>query len=136
MCWTGENIPQIAEKDIKVIKAVHYDRIKGIITSAYCNFHYKISSTYSNMQLGIKERVDGTISISTGFHSYNPNKITFKKTFGVTEIRSKAFYLDHFCVSFICKLNCTIPKGATYYENKYGEIVSNKLRVDSLESIK
>ena len=55
----------------------------------------------------------------------------------ITSIR-RNFVIDSFIIEAhanMYKLNCIIPKGSEYYENEFGEIVSNRLLVKSAEKI-
>lgn len=131
MCWFGERnaVLKIAEEDINVFKIAI--KSENTIISAYKGFQYKIEQLYEteiNLEKGYT-----FASIDKGFHSYS-NKCRLIKGcshFGYSAFRImfKTRLLDSFGRHAVpyCRVDCIIPKGSQYYENEYGEIVSNKI---------
>ena len=71
--------------------------------------------------------------IDDGFHSYDKSLCIYKIILGrYYVIYSKSvpgFLLDYLSLKNpICKGQFIIPKGSKYYENEYGEIVSNQIK--------
>lgn len=137
MCWDSNKLEtKIADKDIQVFKIVNWNN-----TSVYQDFHYETGKEYeSYVRIEREDWSDneGHYTISQGIHSYNSRKVhveySYKDYFG--NICSKYFKvvgnnmtIDYFVRVYMrlkC-VDCVIPKGATYYENEQGEIVSNRL---------
>ena len=155
MCWTAYNKqrsqPIKAEKDVKVFKV-------AVITENgnakpyfmdYSEIVYKTGETYTTNMEPPKQQYCVYV-ISKGFHSYNMdicyytkgevnsfdrgtgeaifhyNRITVNSHYGYSIMS----YLTH---RAICVMHCTIPEGTTYYENEKGELVSDIIRIDSIE---
>ena len=150
MCWITYDKTRShqikAEKDIKVFKIV--EPVDENIVKPYYMYQtgmvYMVGMTYTTEMY---EPVDqkGTYVIEIGFHSYGkdcPMAFTDKTNLIFThliEVFSKndknvriGRYETHFDIGVI---NCTIPKGATYYENENGEFVSDSIRIDSIEPL-
>lgn len=75
------------------------------------------------------------IEINEGFHSYDKDVVvTFNQFYRYSRVNvffgSKLFSREfsNFCKPVL--VECTIPKGSIYYENKDGEIVSNKIIIN------
>lgn len=129
MCWIGDlsSVAKIAEEDIKVYKiAVIIDHH---LYSAIREYKY---------QLGIEEKANLSISrsykltITCGLHSYSEDCKIHDTCAEVGVIAKNSNYLT--CCTYskgtaymYCKLECIIPKGAVYYCNRYGEMVSDRL---------
>ena len=147
MCWIGKNIPQIAEEDIEVFKVVkrnYSPEEPNSFISLYFYHPYKLGETYeSEIKIKINYDNDGTVSINKALHSYSAKDCHI----------SYVIFNDEYSIAFsysdgrtlidddipndieIVRLNCVIPKGATYYKNRVGEFASDKLRVVSAENI-
>lgn len=152
MCWVGktEDI-HIAKKDIEVKKVLmkyhdvpclKYHGVPCSFVSPYRNAPYKFDVIY---EATITPRHphrpdDGTIIIDTGLHCYSAkcDSSTYKNVHGRVAVMN--IYLlrtfedtreSHNYVAEISRnpvlMKCIIPAGTTYYENKRGEIVSEKL---------
>lgn len=144
MCWVGktEDI-HIAKEDIEVKKVLmKYHDVPCSFVSPYRNAPYKFDVIY---EATITPRHphrpdDGTIIIDTGLHCYSVkcNSSTYKSAYGGVTIVN--IYLlrtfeytreSHNYVADVSRnpvlMKCIIPAGTTYYENKKGEIVSEKL---------
>lgn len=108
MCWISRELDeQIATKDITVYKIVTFNTES--CNSLYRNFKYQYNKLYTT--LIIIQESDYKFYINKGFHSYINLKIIY-------------FIED---VTKGCIAECTIPKGAIYYTNAYGEVVSNQI---------
>ena len=151
MCWNGySNQKRVAEKDIETFKVVFRSN-KG---KYYPYFQtnkmvYEKDACYKTNLTKEKNR-DGSITIHSGFHSYSiANTIIRKNTSWCIKRFSVFTKDDMYLESYIDNgtnfeynlgggvtlnarpyfVRCIIPKGATYYENAQGEIVSNKIIV-------
>lgn len=149
MCWITrkkENaIGRIAEKDINVYKIMY--EVKCNLYSWYNNFPYEVNTTYIwNKKLKISRFFD-CWTIEKGFHSYSnestiiskENNRAFGESFVVrshnnNELCDSYFVSTGYCLRNIKKVECIIPKGAIYYENEGGEIVSNQIKITNLYS--
>lgn len=136
MCLlTQINTPFIAEEDMTVYKILE-TYSSGNLCSLYYDFYWKIGVTYTQKIIarrftgsnpcafthdtladtGIKGvPPDKLLCITEGFHSY------------ATLQRAKHIYRKHETL-----VECTIPKGATYYKDMSDLLVSNQLRVDKI----
>lgn len=132
MCWrcytSIDKISHVAETDIRTFKILKL--VEHLLCAYYQNYNYtigKLNSVNSLELIGNK--------IFEGFHSYDLNNDCipgFLEGNIVVQDKKGRFldcydYIDH-----IVKVECIIPKGSKYYENSFGEIVSNKLIVDKI----
>lgn len=111
MCLTIRNgtrkeKPYIATEAITCYKVV---RGKKYITSEYKHFRYELGKLYKVEMGKIYDRVE------RGLHSY-----TIK---GLKSSSHKILYDSKRAV------RCKIPKGASYYIGRYGDLVSNKIKL-------
>lgn len=135
MCWTCKATPieQIAHEDFIVYKTLVHGRSK------YYNYPYtlgKLETLPEDIEI-----IEGRdyFEITKGFHSYRINKATrvancYRLYFnnGFTD-----WYVDTINFSEPLELyECTIPKGSIYYDDGFGEIVSNQIIVNKLMDIK
>lgn len=134
MCWQTKNGKYIerktAERDIHVFKIVLQE--KGRIYSYFQDFEYKLNKTYyHNDPLYIDNGV-----IFEGFHSYC-DKCGIDKGDAVLFIEklSSDEVLEAYEMYNIAIMKCIVPRGAQYFENDDGEIVSNMLKTISIEKI-
>lgn len=129
MCWIGnlKSVAKIAEKDIKVYKIVTI--IDHNLYSVFKNYKYR---------LGVEEKASLSISrlhklmITHGLHSYSEDCKIHDTCTEVNVIVKNTDCMT--CCMYtkvstytLCKLECVIPKGAVYYCNKNGEMVSDRL---------
>lgn len=116
MCWISRELnKQVATKNITIYK-VGTCNTRSFI-SLYTKFRYQYNKVYTeSFTIG---KYPPNFHITTGFHSYK----TISKA-------SRASI-------FFCKpiAWCTIPKGAVYYENNDGEIVSNQIIINGFLQI-
>ena len=137
MCFIGikppGNISNITEEPIEVYKVLRKNSLGELYAPYIYGFNYMLGKIYETTIefLDISER---HIKIGKGFHSYSKECISTLNTewVGVASITGGTKLLG-FVISIrsYTVVKCIIPKGATYYENKYGEIVSNKLQIVS-----
>ena len=129
MCWDGLNKPIVAEEDIKVFKICLKQTGKTLM-SYFRTFVYEVGVEYS-ATFGIEIEDFGEIAIYEGLHSYSTEcPIKFDTYIG------KNRFIDYYPPNeSIVKVECVIPKGATYYENENGEIVSDTLRIVSCSTL-
>lgn len=150
MCWKTKHKeltePKTATKPLKtfkVCKEYPHPFNPDKVTSFYFNKEYKkdesytlngdIQVFYDDFQWSEKYRID------YGFHSYDPDKIRTEKDGGtlVFYTTKDDYTLDVYALgsNILYRVECTVPKGSVYYENEYGEIVSDKIRIDSITEI-
>ena len=146
MCWNGatstERTRRTAERDIRVLKMV--SAYKGKYYSYFRGFEFVVGETYKEDI----EKPDYCGDVSKGMHSYMADAVKFKTeknnsdqwSFWVcTEEQGMfEFYLFRdcivstyergaMCVGNTCICEFTIPKGAEYYLNRFGEVVSSSI---------
>ena len=133
MCWKTSKRPykQVAHENIEVIKFIGKNLDEELITP------YQKMPITLNKACGEVSLEDEAKSITKhyGYHTYNPHSIHFCIISGWMFIRTnkQAFDLDYWYQqpSSVMKemylAKCVIPKGSTYYENEFGEILSSNL---------
>lgn len=138
MCWINTKAEkQIAEKDIKVFKLgeTHED----LFCSMYIGFKYQLNQLYTSCIDIEFQDYSGSFVGSQGFHSYDPSIVHLEIREDV--ISRWAVYAGQRMLDFdtgdanYVKAECIIPKGAEYYENEHGEIVSNQIIIKRLKPI-
>lgn len=128
MCWTGNTtaIKKIAERDFYVYKI---GRVvwNGIFVSCIKNFVYHPKCPNKIIPLTVQIPCRGTCVIQEGYHSYK--WIAFD---GINS-HERCLYLGNYYFALkenvslykhCCIATFIIPKGAKYYENEFGGIVS------------
>lgn len=130
MCWKSYKYSdkkcRIAETDIKTFKILSLR--KHTLRSYYQNYNYTIGKLNSVNSLEL-----GGNKILEGFHSYDLNNDCLLIVDGIVVQGKGGEFLDcYIYANHIVKVECIIPKGSEYYENSLGEIVSNKLIIDSI----
>lgn len=130
MCWTAINIldiiPKRAKTDIEVYKVVNCGKYAPLQSYIY-------SINEEEPKIKIKMNVILPVSISRGYHSFS-NKCRIEK-----DLKDINIYSPHkgyeclFCVTRPLENihKAIIPKGALYFINRAGEIVSNRIIVTS-----
>lgn len=130
MCWASETLKKrIATEDIKVFKVV--DIIGGKLRSYYYSYRYDFNQPYRTYVKPVF--YPDQPRIFNGFHSYNPKKCKYvkDKITGEWHVKCGRIYLD--TLNCDCHIvECTIPKHSEYYENEYGEIVSNQIIINKI----
>lgn len=129
MCWLGtEAIQKIAEKDFYVYKI---GRVLGNsnFVSYIKNFDYIPKFRNRTIFLMVQIPCRYTYIIQEGYHSYK--WIAFDNT----DSSERCLYLGNYNVALkenvlykhCCIATFIVPKGAKYYENEYGGIVSSEI---------
>lgn len=142
MCWIGidfETKIKVAKDNIPVTKVVIINHNK--IKSYYEGFEYSIGKTYkTKLDLPSQNSIacygQRSWSIYEGFHSYNsscPLEKDYVDGTVVAVLNSKrhrhiAGYFPEKASDILGIMSCIIPKDSIYYENEYGEIVSDTIK--------
>lgn len=138
MCWMtryeADVHPKVSDGSIKCWKICK--RVgKAGISSWYEQFEYEVGKTYHTKVLpptklfGLGEYY----GIDEGFHSYSDKvKPRFDKSLCVAFNGGVAagIWMDYDKIPVI--VECHIPKDSEYYENEWGEMVSEAITVDSI----
>lgn len=148
MCWESSNIPikKVAEKPIRVFKIGRKDWRKHHVLPYYNPeiMHYEVGRTYNHgRELTVQYESDYWMedqlvyTIDAGFHSYNSVKVKVFKSFPVPHWFDvvSSMKLGSYDPIVSVYVECLIPKGSVYYENYYGEIVSDKIKIVKLKNI-
>ena len=147
MCWVGNiHHKRIAEKDIHCKKIIAKDS-NGCLDAWYRKGHpYAVGETYEEkLDIELRSKDSDLIDINKGLHCYNYKctitmdiTITHKLPYFVVAktvgLFRKDFYHTHQeeltaeCNAYVNPVivEVVIPKGTTYYENYFGEIVTEK----------
>ena len=145
MCWYGKlSSKQVAKKDIHCKKVIAYNPKEKYYYPYYVNRgkikRYEIGNTYtSNLEIrNIRMSQADSLqhcNIEDGLHCYSwdvtveANKVD-KSLFAVICKEGVTYYwYDKLLLRYPVLVDCIIPKGATYYENDYGEIVTDILKL-------
>ena len=122
MCWLS-NIPVnciITKDNIKVYK-IFNKNVEGQLISPIYDFKWEIGKLYVENDI---PNYPSSV-INKGFHSLKTTPIRCFGYWWNRSYRNLPLLTDR--GHFVCV--CEIPKGSIYFENKYGEIVSNKLKL-------
>lgn len=128
MCWIGKCDIKIAKRDFYVYKLGNVSD-KGF-KSLYQNFIYKPKEINKKFELNpIPLYNDKSFYvIYEGYHSYKDIVMPY------SDLRSccRTIYLgkiklSHYTYNIYHLATFIVPKGAKYYENKFGEIVSSEI---------
>lgn len=143
MCFISDVNGQvkIAKKNIHCYKIVAL--IDGKICGWYKRFEYSKGKEYKIASLKPKTlESKGVIQIDKGFHSFSSEK-THPKVLLATAVYGRVSVdcvfgrcLDAYpnmSTRSVVRMDCIIPKGSEYCENRYGEIVSNRVKVVDCE---
>ena len=153
MCWQNYTRPvqMVAEKDVPVFKIGAVSTDGNVKSYFFRNNCYREGQTYEENNVKVKfihEMPHEKYFIDMGLHSYAVSNVRLKPSW----IRIVAGVEEFACVQVITNrctkmspdvivngqwyginnvaiMLCVIPKGATYYVNSVGEVVSNKLNV-------
>lgn len=146
MCWKSKEkkTPQIAGEDIFVYKVMLQNPDTGRYKSLYYGKDYEAGKIYTTYMVPIDAGplfcAKYRIMINEGFHSYNADKTEIIKDiyWRVNSKEVKNNCLERiYCYSYfldyeyreVVAVKCIIPKGACYYENELGEMVSDQIIV-------
>lgn len=139
MCWTGKIQDHIkcVDVDVKVFKIVHMDKgkILPFFQSSVMPEGYEVGKRY-NTTLSVSDIQDDsdTVHVFSGFHSYHCSNY-------LAEFTKRQIYIGPLPFSEGmgtvysndgALMQCTIPRGAELYINRYGDVVSNEIVVDGI----
>lgn len=139
MCWVStEAIRQVAKEDIKVFKIG--ENHEGMFCSMYKGFEYQLNQLYTSCIDIESQDYNNRFVGSQGFHSYDPSivhlKISKNNEILRWEVKTIHGRLDYDTDGINnVKAECVIPKGSVYYENDFGEIISNQIIIKNFEPI-
>jgi hypothetical protein len=130
MCWISNNKPErlVAKEDITVYKVVQMYP-DGNILSYFNDFPYKLREIYNTVITvkHLKDSYNDFYFVEEGFHSYN-----YQLEIGIDPYRNIPVADDKCGGEYygvgIYGMLCVIPKGAEYYVNEYGDIVSTSIK--------
>lgn len=140
MCWYGTlELKQIAEKNIHCKKIIAYNPKENYYFPYYVRHgkirKYEFGKTYTS-DIAITNNTQHHCCIHNGLHCYSNDLRHVFKTINESSIvitdnygGNNYFGYDKLTNRLPVLVHCVIPKGATYYENKYGEIVTDKLQI-------
>lgn len=146
MCWQGENKPKVAQADIPVTKVGIKDRdgVHPYFRENYTLLVYEEGKTFES-NLETNNLSSNLLEIAKGLHGFNSDKIhieNYQYAYGLgenftlsysTNPDNKVYFRNTSSkYKILVVLLCSIPEGTIYYENEKGEIVTPKLRVDSI----
>lgn len=154
MCWTSYNKPVklIAEKDVPVFKVAKIANYGKTILPYFFSTSdwYTENTVYLEPGITLNTKISGAskpYTISKGLHSYSVENIRLQDYYHIDKVikfiplvritthKTTPMSQDvivtgqTYQISNVAIMLCTIPKGATYYVNEVGEIVSDKLEV-------
>ena len=130
MCWLGtEAVQKIAEKDFYVYKI---GRVlgNGIFVSYIKSFDYIPEFRNRTIFLTVRISCGGTYVIQEGYHSYKwiafDDTNSYKRCLYLgnynPDLKENVSLYKHCCIATFI-----VPKGAKYYENEFGGIVSSEI---------
>lgn len=149
MCWIGnESDVKVAKEDVKVLK-VFYANMKTwaaldrkFVRKLYSAVYWSEYRAGEEYHAYIEPHVyDDKVVINEGIHSYSYDTIFKQNKKNILKVYSKTgvsvfSYHPHtaFNSTSWVVYTCIIPAGTVYYENKRGEIVSERLKIISINS--
>ena len=152
MCWFGErNDKRIAKEDIRCKKVFfkQLGHIRNRYVSPVMKTMYVKGETYES-DIVITRGISRW-KIDEGIHCYNMKKVEVERSMSESGERliakrplsTKVYGANYQCVHYgndigmqVVLVECIIPKGAIYYENKSGEIVTEKLIIGEEITVK
>lgn len=153
MCFLADKLernPKVAIKDINVYKIVKNHPIIGAVCSVYhTSFFWELNKVFhEDMKTASYGANYSSLvtSVDNGFHSYSPEKtflrINHSRSYNVLHVfsdKGTVGIIDGHAESDVywklALLKCVIPAGSHYYENSYGEIVSDTIMPISCELV-
>ena len=143
MCWMTnrkEHAKKLkADCDLKVFKVVLATDRNTAKPYFFNNpaIEYQKNKTYTGKVIKLQKSKSSMwfkYYIMNGFHSYDIKKLqpvrpSYSDSILVQD--SDENVLEFYHEEGAIVMECTIPKGTTYYENEKGEIVSDSIRVDN-----
>lgn len=132
MCWKTSRPPikKIAESDLKVYKILTCIENR-IVSPIKSEFAWELNKTYKTELDSPKYYIHGRVNvINCGFHSLLDSPILYTSSFRHFKIWKTKYLCDIiYYDEGECVFEAVIPKGSKYYENGWGEIVSNQLKI-------
>lgn len=132
MCWLTKEKPvlKIATEDIKVKKVLTVNMYSPYYSKKWeANEVYKLEYPIEPFE----NHWETEWSIERGFHScvniYEHFRNGMKYFSSNRTLNWAGFTIPTSIPRPVCIFNAVIPKGSEYYENEYGEIVSNQLKI-------
>jgi hypothetical protein len=141
MCWTGKlEDKRVADKSITVYKILA-KRHNNTYVAPYMETIYEVGEMYTISSLNpLKTAFGCSYIINKGFHSFDKNcTVCYLPNYSTSVFGADGFFNCYITcwhagdIAVIAK--CTIPKGATYYRNYRGEIVSDTLIIDEIYDV-
>lgn len=138
MCWTGKIQDHIkcVDVDVKVFKIVRMDKGKILpyFQASLMPEGYEVGKRYNTMLSMSDIQDDKTVAVFSGFHSYHCSnclavfnkRLVYIGPLPFSEGFATTYYYD------CAVMQCTIPKGAELFINRYGDVVSNEIVVDGI----
>ena len=142
MCWIGKpGDKRVAGRNITVYKVLNVTMSEnGMEYEAPYRkgFQYVMGKKYKVRSFGMNQSTP-YLYIDRGLHCYSQNAYVAALNFGgyisvYSGNNKDPRPVDHKCMAVFQRttmppvvVKCTIPKGATYYKNERGEIVTNSL---------
>ena len=137
MCWTGNlKDKKVASEAVTVYKILAWDRFNRKYVAPYQRTEYKIGKMYTISSLIPTKHLFGEYLINEGFHTLNKDCLVCYGSccdaliYGQNDVECMLIRVRLTDLPVIAK--CTIPKGAVYYENSMGVIVSDSLIVNEV----
>ena len=122
-----------------------------IFRSYYKAFKYRVGEVYSlDTDLDTELKIGKTRfllpekvwDVEEGYHAYSFStelEIVIKDLTVVLKVLSSKKSVDTYSgwldYKNLVVATCTLPVGTEYYQNEFGEIVANKIRIDKLQSV-
>lgn len=127
----------VAKEDIRVFKIVYKMQDEDVFKSLYQDYPYSRGETYKT-----ELKVSGG-EINEGFHSYSNDGVILSKRDRVllimpTSVKGGYDFIDYVPINKYkvkYRMDCVIPSGSVYYQNKYGEVVSDSITVVGFKEI-
>lgn len=144
MCWKSneKKASQIAGEDILVYKIMLRNPDSKMFWSLYYKMGYELGKVYTTC-IDDPLYAKNIMTIRKGFYSYDDKKTEISEGPNSWHINPKdnkygfldivvcpSDFLDNEYKELVA-VECIIPKGACYYENELGEIVSDRIMVTS-----
>lgn len=137
MCLiTEQRNPLVATEDKVVYKAVKV--FMDYISSVYHEFRWtlgKIESTEFEIKAGGFGGYADSVSMDAYEEIYDDYLISISRGLHTASSKQRAVEVVPFESENCSLAECTIPKGAEYYEDLTGLLVSNQLRLDRIINI-
>ena len=126
MCWYGPNVRHVAEEDMKVQKVFHYHKIYKAIISPMYLMEWKRGILPIRIDIPEKPFLSMRY-IEEGYHCCREIKIRGGFASDYISVNKNGFSSVIGTGNKTIMLNCIIPKGTVYYEDRHGFIVCEQL---------